>query len=221
MKYLNHVFALLLLAGLAFAIQPAESWTVGAIGKYSQVGAASVTTEGGNVTQLDLGSNISTEKWAGYWGNVTGLIVLAPNNADMFYTWAWASTDGGEVCAIAAAAGFDWTAVTGIAEGTVDTIWSFAAAETDSATNTLTEVCTIDVAGTTVATGSGVTTNGGLQTCALGDGDDAAKSDVAFCVNITSGTALFNAVTGDYELITATSETAGTFETHYFWLELD
>ena len=221
MKYIQYAFALLLFAGLAFAIQPAEDWQVGAQGRYTQIVQANVTTEGGNVTELNLSSNISTEKWAGYWGNVTGEIVLAPNNADMFYTWAWTSADGGEVCAVAATSGFNWAAVQTIAAATIDTIWFFDGGDTDSAVNTIPNACNLGVAGATPVGTGNYTGVGGFETCAVGDGDDAAKSDVAFCVNITNSGSLFNGLSGDYELLTATNETAGASETHYFWLELN
>jgi len=220
MKY-GLAFAVLLLAGLAFAIQPAEDWQVGPQGRYAQVLNANVTTEGGNVTELNLSSNISTEKWAGYYGNVTGQIVLAPNNADMFYTWTWTSAEGGEVCAVAAASGFDWSAVAAAAAGDVDTVWGFATGETDSSTSTMTGTCTMDVAGTSVPTACTTMPVSGLESTVITDGAAVVKSDIAFCVNITAGSTLFNGGTGDYELLTAADEVAGNMETHYFWLELN
>ena len=212
---------LLAVSGLAFAIQPAQGWTVVSTGKFAPSVNASVITEGGNVTNLNLAGNVSTEKWAGYWGNVTGQIVLAPNTANMFYTWAWTPADGGEVCAIAAPSGFNWATVQTIAAGTIDTIWTFAAG-TDDATSTLDEACNVDVAGTAVVGSAGVTTNGAgaYQTCAVGDGDDAVKGDVAFCVNMQSAGTLFNTQTGNYQLIAATDDAMGAYETHYFWMEL-
>ena len=219
MKKIGLFLGLLLALGLAFAIQPAEGWNAGAQGKYSSSANANVTTEGGNVTPLNLTGNVSTEKWAGYWGNVSGNIVLSPGT-DMFYTWAWTSGDG-EVCAIADSSGFDWSSVQAIAAATIDTIWGFVGADTDSATSTLTSACNLDVA-TSSVTGVGTTHtgSGNFETCAVGDGDDVAKQDVAFCVNISSA-ALFNGQTGDYELLAATDEALGATETHYFWVELD
>lgn len=219
----KQLLALLLLGSLAFAIQPAESWNVISTGKYAPTGNANVTTEGGNVTNLDLAGNISTEKWAGYWGNVTGQIVLSPGSAPLFYQWAWDSGDGGEVCAIAAASGFDWANVQATAGAAIDGIWGFSGTDTDSAASTLTESCSVDVAGTPVAGSAGITTNGAaFQTCAVADGAaPAAKSNIAFCVNITQGGTLFNTLAGDYQLLAPADETAGTTETHYFWIELD
>lgn len=221
MKKATTILSLLIIAGMCFAIRPADGWTVGATGKYTQSVQANVTTEGGNVTNLNLSSNISTEKWAGYWGNLSGNIFLSPG-VSMFYTWAWDSGSGGEVCAVTASSGFDWSNAQTIAAATVDTIWAFTGADTDSAANTLADSCSVTVAGTSIAGSVGTSTGtGGFQTCAVGDGDDTAKSDVAFCVNITQGGSLFNGQSGDYELLTATNETSGATETHYFWMELN
>ncbi len=226
MKYLQYAFALLLLAGLAFAIQPAEDWIDGPQGRYMAVMQANLTTEGGNVTELNLSSNISTEKWTGFWGNVTGDIVLAPNNVNMFYTWTWSASDGGEVCAVAAASGFDWSAVQSAVGSVVDTIWFFDTGDTDSGTNTIATAGDMEVAGTFVSGTDCTTTGTGggdiFETCVLADNAaPTLKDELAFCVNITSAGTLFNGQTGDYELLTATNETAGSSETHYFWMELN
>ena len=220
---IKYAFALLLIAGLAFAIQPAEDWDLGATGKYAQVLEVNYTTEGGNVTEINLTSNISTEKWAGFWGDVTGQLVLAPNNADMFYTWAWDSTDGGEVCAVAAPSGFDWTNVALAAAGAIDTVWGFATGDTDSSANTVADTCSIEVAGTAIPS-TACTTNveGGLESVVVQDGAPVlgVKDGLAFCVNITAGTSLW-AETVDYTLLVPTDEEAGTYETYHFWLELN
>ncbi|MFP3949484.1 MAG: hypothetical protein ACLFUZ_00105 [Candidatus Micrarchaeia archaeon] len=126
-------------------------------------------------------------------------------------------------CTVIICTAFIWntgSSVQNIAAATIDTIWGFGSA-TDNSTNTIPNACSLDVAGAT-PTGTGNFTGvDGFETCAVGDGDDAAKSDVAFCVNITQGGSLFNGQTGDYELLTATDDVAGTFETYHFWLELN
>ncbi len=218
------ILALLLVGSLAFAIQPAESWNIVSTGKFAPTGNANVTTEGGNVTNLDLSGNVSTEKWAGYWGNVTGEIVLSPSaGSPLFYSWMWDSSNGGKVCAVAAASGFDWSGLQGVSAAAVDGIWNFGAA-TDNATATFNETCAIDVAGIPIATTDGSLTGQRVdfETCVLADQPvPAAKADLAFCVEIFQNGGLFNGFTGDYELLAPANETAGATETHYFWLELD
>jgi len=218
------VLGLLLSAGVVLAIQEATTLTWIAEGKYNATPAAGDVTEGGNVTNLDISGNVSTEKWAGYWGNVSSALVLSPNDdgSAMFYSWAWNPASGGEVCAVAAASGFTWASVQTVSAAEVDTVWGFTGADIDSAASTLGESCAVTVAGTAVGASAGESTGlGGFQTCAVADAAvPAGKDDVAFCVNITSGGSLFNGEDGDYELLVATDETDGNTETYYFWIEL-
>jgi hypothetical protein len=218
------LLALLFVAGLAFAIQPVENWTQVSTGKYTPVAAAAVITEGGNVTNLDLRSNVSTEKWAGFYGNVSGGIVLAQaSGGSMFYTWAWTPAYGGEVCALADNS-FDWANVASVTASAIDAAWGFLGTETDDAAATFDENCNINIAGTAVANTNATTTGSGadtFQTCALSDTAVPAKGDLAFCVKIQNAGTLFNTATGDYELLTAANATAGEFENYNFWLELN
>jgi hypothetical protein len=223
MKFNMGLIAILFGMGLAFAIAPAGNWTVLSTSYYSSATNASVLTQGGNVTNLALSSNTSTLKWAGYWGNVTGGLLLAPSSGSFsFYTWAWNASKGGEVCSVAAATGFNWAAVAATTAGVVDTTWGFTTTDPDSATNTLTQgSCAITIGGvalSTVGNFTGIGTN--FETCAVDDGATTHMSDFAFCVNITTNGTLFNNQTGNYQLIMPTNNTAGTTSTDYFWLDL-
>ncbi len=214
------MLALVIGIGLLAAIQPAGGWTVVSSGNYTNTANANVTTVGGNVTNMNFNSNISTNKWAGFWGNVSGKTVLSPGTA-MFYTWTWTPTSGGDVCAVASPTGFNWAAIAITTATAINSVFGHGAA-TDNATNTLNDAtCSVNVAGTSV-TSTGNYTGGGtaFQTCAIQDGAATAKSDFAFCVNITGAGNLFNGQTGNYELLVPTNKTLGSTETYYFWLEL-
>lgn len=52
----------------------------------------------GNVTQIDIVANVLTKAWQGYYGEITGRIVLADANANKFYDWNL-TTPTGEVFA--------------------------------------------------------------------------------------------------------------------------
>lgn len=219
------LFLLLFATAFAFAIQPAEEFAVGQIGRYTSTASANFTTEGGNVTELNLTGNVSTEKWAGFWGNVNGNIVLAPNNTAFLYVWNWTPTNGGEVCAVAASSGFDWTTLNAITNAaTINTMWGFGAAA-DNATITFNETCTSIVINNQSVTNTIASLTGqknDFRTCAIADsGSPSTKADVAFCVNIKDAGNLFNGQTGNYELIVPTNASLGATETYYFWLELE
>jgi len=48
----------------------------------------------GNVTELTIFSYSITQAWQGYFGNVTGSIILADNNDNIMYNWSVASPQG-------------------------------------------------------------------------------------------------------------------------------
>ncbi len=222
MKLSIGLIAILLGIGLAFAISPAGDWNVISTGRYTSATNASVTTEGGNVTNADLNSNTSTVKWAGFWGNITSALVLSPGVGQAsLYSWAWAPANGGEVCSVPAASGFDWANVASVATTDIDTMWGFNVSDADSAANTLTDsACAITIGGTPVTTVGNKTGVGGFETCAVSDSATSLKSDFAFCADIASAGTLFNNQTGNYELIMPTNNTVGGTETYYAWLDL-
>ena len=221
------IMMVLLGMGMAFAIQPAQSWTQISSGFYNSSPAANLTTQGGNVTAANIAGNVSTTKWAGFYGNVSAGIVLTPGGlTNIFYKWNWTpGTNTGRLCAVPGTA-FDWTTTTGATKANIDSIWSFTTTDSDSATNTLVDAaCVItEIAQKNVSSGAAVTTGTGggdtFQTCAIKDGAAAAKTDFAFCGKITSATA-FNGGTANYELIVPTNRTIGSTEKYYAWLELD
>jgi len=216
------IFIFLFGIGLAFAIQPVGNWTIISTGHFTPNATTNVTTAGGNVTNMNLSSSISTTKWAGYWGNVSGSLVLAPNSSSAnFYAWAWNISNGGVVCAVAAPYGFNWAAVQNTTAPFVDTVWAFGAAS-DNATNTLVNTCTITVGGVTVTGTAGNMTGGNtFKTCALSDAaTPTTKSDLAFCVNIASAGTLFTGGSGNYQLMVPTNKTYGATETYSFWMDL-
>src|SRR3989344_2655538 len=54
----------------------------------------SVDARGGNVTELNIIALTETQSWQGYYGNVTGNIVLQDANTQMFYNWSNTNVSG-------------------------------------------------------------------------------------------------------------------------------
>ena len=48
----------------------------------------------GNVTELNVTGFTITQSWQGYFGNVSGTIMLADNNDNVMYNWSLASPEG-------------------------------------------------------------------------------------------------------------------------------
>ncbi len=53
-----------------------------------------IAAEAGNVTGMNLVTNANTRAWAGYYGNVSGTIVLSDAGSNNLYTWAIANPTG-------------------------------------------------------------------------------------------------------------------------------
>jgi hypothetical protein len=64
----------------------------------------------GNVTEMNFNSSSITRTWQGYFGNITGIIVLGDSNNNTLYDWSVASPQG-EVYAVRNAAVPTWTKV--------------------------------------------------------------------------------------------------------------
>ena len=199
------------------SMSPVSNATFVEEGRYNYAGGmANDTTEGGNITGFNLTGNDSTDRWAGYFGNVSGEIVLGINASNIMYGWVWNGA-AGEVCATAAAGTFDWAGIAAATAQEINSIFSHVASS-DNATNTLADGSgAIDIEGTSI-TSTAATDIQGWQTVAIGDGGGASKADYAFCVNLTSGAPTVAGSNGNYQLMVATQP--ATIENYYFFLDL-
>ncbi len=202
----------------------AANVTVGSTGRYDpNITAGNVTTEGGNVTNVDLNSNASTDRWAGFYGNITGAILLSQRvGAQAVYIWAWDSSYGGVVCASTGSSAP--SELMGATYADIDDAWSFSPTVTDSAARTFNNSnCSQTFGPTTLANSYYADTGsaGGFITCAWKSVFTPAKSNMLFCTNITNSGPLFNGETGDYEIMVPTAYGTGVYETYYFYASLN
>jgi hypothetical protein len=61
----------------------------------------------GNVTYMTLYGYTITQSWQGYYGNISGTVMLADNNDNVLYNWSLADPEG-EVYASENGTGIDW-----------------------------------------------------------------------------------------------------------------
>jgi len=217
---------LLLGSGLVMAISnasvsgtPLDRWG-------GNANAGSITTEGGNITSANVAANTLTDRWAGFFGNVTGNIYLTDNSGNTTnYLFMWtASSPTGYVC-VSENNNFPFGSATNATAAGIDGAWSFGAA-TDNATNTFTtSTCDITfynpyVEITDTATAKNAT-NSAFETCAIDDGTSSpAETDFAFCTAINQSGKNYLNQSADYELIVPTTVGSAT-ETYYFYAELN
>jgi len=69
-----------------------------------------VAAEAGNVTEFNTNGSSITRTWQGYFGNITGMIVLGDANNNTLYDWYLASPQG-EIYAVRNAIVPTWTSV--------------------------------------------------------------------------------------------------------------
>ncbi len=76
-------------------------------GEYLKTSADSVNLEAGNITYADVETNMSTYRWAGLFGNVSGNIVLGDSSNNVMYQW----TAQGKMVYASTAASVTWTSL--------------------------------------------------------------------------------------------------------------
>ena len=62
--------------------------------RFNVTGAQTVPAQAGNITEFNANANGITQTWQGYFGNVSGAILLADANNHTFYDWNSASPYG-------------------------------------------------------------------------------------------------------------------------------
>jgi hypothetical protein len=217
-------------AGIVMAISGAGASQVGSQYRWTGQTAGNITTEGGNITNVNINGTTLTDRWASFWGGVTGAIVLG-NKTTYVYQWAWDPTaDAGEVC-LSTASAYNFINATAATAADVDTAWSFTGVGSDTAAKTFVGgTCSaLNFIHTSVAAPIQITHASpstfmtcGIHTEAVG----TAKANFAFCTPIqVSGTGKnYNNVAANYEIMVPTADgtaSPSATETYYFYAELN
>jgi len=109
------LFVLLILGVLAIAgatalpSGPSSATVIGST-TYGGAGAANLSAIAGNVTEVNFAGVSTSQTWQGYFGNVTGTIVLSNAQNQSLYNWALASPSG-QVYATRTASVPAWTSI--------------------------------------------------------------------------------------------------------------
>jgi len=227
MQWLVLVLFGVLLFGSVFAAAGPDDISAGTQGRYTTTPLnENVTTEGGNVTDVNLTSNASTEKWVGFYGNVSGNLLLSKGTGAALYVWTWSPTNMSKVCVSLNAAWTYWSALASPTTATMDTLFGFTtAADADTITKTLVTTCSQTYTASGAVTGKGNYTNDATgakawETCSFSRGAEAAQEDYVFCVNMS--TAKTAAVGGywTYQVMAPIQSTINYFDQYFFYTEL-
>ena len=193
--------------------------TEGASTGGTSTGTSTVNIDGGNVTYVDVNSDVVTSRWAGFFGNVSGSLFLSDASANNFYQWSISSMTGAVVYAADGSVS-DWAAGTSIvplnnsnAPAYVNGVYTDNFTQTYAANEAFTS-STYNIAATPYATtynSSGVA--GNLKTYALYSITDAKTIWAGKVVDDADG---FDGTTVDYQILLP----AQTGTTYSFYMEL-
>ncbi len=204
---------LILTAGLVCSINTPDGVSLAESneGSLTETSLESKIAEGGNVSNLNLDTNLSTQRWQGFVGNVTGNLSLG-RSTNLLYNFGSAEID--TVFATTESGTFDWANLAAATVSEVDTQWSFSNGA-DQAVDAFTGTATLEG----VAAVPTVTLGGGFLSAIFDDGAAvAAKTDLVFAANVTAAAAGFDGASYEYELMVPTT-TSGT-DTYYFYVSL-
>ncbi len=228
------ILALLLLAYLPTALAvpvPATGLTPGGSSRRNLTTSdnTNVSAVAGNVTRIDiLGISITTS-WQGFYGNISGNIILADANNDSFYEWGNGTSINGEVFASRDAV-IDWGTIncsnsTQIAQE--EAYLNQSAGDGDSVSNTFNEtdhapflvgLRTMSACPSTNVFTAGSKVNGNWDQILLADADDKT----VYTTIIDRGTQGYNGRTWDFQLLVGEHGKHGdtSTTTYYFFTEL-
>lgn len=220
--------ALLVLAGIVAASEPMNgSVTAGNQSRYQQPAAVagSLVTEGGNVTEVNIsGTNSSTERWAGFYGNLSGSnLVLGDSTGNEFYAWSVGNVN--ELWKVYASEDSNptWASlVAGGCSGNCNT-WVYNGAWADNYTNTFTSSGAARFADITIANINYTLSFNypGDPTWPTYDLSDGTGEDI-WAANISTSASAFNNQSGVvYQLLVPANPNPDTSVTYYFYLEVN
>ena len=227
------LLTLLTILGIGFATaQPigVDNITVETSSRFNDtVAPTEIQAQAGNVTELSITGISVTRYWQGFYGNITGTIILADSTGNNFYDWN-VSTPTGQVYA-SRNDSITWSSVNCAVAGDITTEESFLGHQSsapDSITNTFTSTThpsilvgsnTIDNCFATQAYDSTGEQNNAFHQILLNGGGDMIYTTII--ENTT--TAGFNNVPWHFQLLVGepgAGANATTTTPYYFYLEL-
>ncbi len=194
--------------GGTLATGTTESWS----------GTTSTSTgiQGGNITEANITGYAQTDRWAGFWGEITGGVRLADSSANVFYEWTVSDVTDSVIYAANGTVS-NWGTVAAAGVGDMPAFLTTAA--TDNYTNTFgsTEAfnsSSLNIASTPYTSTWQTGSQGALKTYALKDADD---TDLIWAGKAIADTASFASGTLDYQVLVPAYTSSISYN---FYLEL-
>ncbi len=190
----------------------------------------SIQAQAGNVSELSISAVAVTRTWQGFYGNITGQLILADSSGNNFYDWNVTSPSG-QVYA-SRNDSISWTGVTCLSGARIEDEEAYLGRTTtdpDSVTNTFTDtnhpsflVGTQSISGcpTTQAYGSGGSQSGEFWQVLL---DDPNQNTIYTTLIQDIATQGFNERPWHFQLLVGENGHPGNegTTTYYFYVELN
>lgn len=213
----------LLLVGASYAadIQGANT-TVVQSSTGPTVAATTVNAIGGNVTAVNINGTAITDRWAGFYGNISGVVRLSDSTGNKFYQWTVSQLTGSVVYATNGTVS-NWSTLDVATYSNMPSYLQQSAADNYSNTFTSNEAFTtnlrsvagVDYTYTLNASGQ----NSQFKTYAMTADVSASANDnstIVFAGKAVQAANSFNGGAADFQIIAP----ARTQTTYYFYLEL-
>jgi hypothetical protein len=190
-----------------------------------------VNAQAGNVTQLTITALSITKTWQGYYGNISGAIVLQNSNNNTFYNWTMASASGKIFATRASNAVFTAVNCTnstqraaeettlGVVAGDADSVANTFSGNTHPAFGVGTQNITANQCNSTNAFGSTGPQAANFFQVLLSD----SSSNTIYTTIMNGSKAGFDGGNWDFELLVGQNGHAGgsTVTPYYFFVELN
>lgn len=230
-EFRKAIIALLIVSALAAVFVSAEpfgvdeTYQVNSTRYNATVTPSAINAQAGNVTELEINATAVTTSWQGYYGNVTGTLILADSAGNNFYDWN-VSTPSGEVYASRSNA-VTWSSIACASNANVSVEETYLGQTTDdpdSVNNTFSGIAPdFDVGSVSLSGcyGTNAYDDTGAQTtdfhqALLSDGPNIVYSTL---LNSSVG---FNSQTWDFQLLVGENGKVGNEAAtpYYFYVEL-
>jgi len=213
---------ILALATTAYAAPSLASITTGTPERCNgSTGTNFVIAEGGNITPMNISGDAQTDAWQGFYGEITGQIILGDNSCDKMYDWSLVNLSGEVYLSVNNAVA--WAAIAGQQVCTVDEGLTGTGSDRVNRTFTNNTLAGWDVGGTpingacqTYTYVNNASQNVSFEEIILNDG----TTQYIYATKINADTAGFDGNTHDYQIIVPDNTSTQT-TTYYVYVEFN
>lgn len=209
------VLALMILsAAIAYAATPngAQIYSTSDMGRFPTPGPDDVDLQAGNITRINLVSNMSTIRWTGLFGNASGSLKLGDSGGIVMYSW----TALGNLVYLSEDTPA-WATLADASEADVGAVYTFiASSAADNYTNTFSNAPE-DIGSNLFTISSDYATSMSNSTTVWKTYSLTDGANIVFAGKVSSGGQAYNGDYVDYQMLIPEDGTGGD-ETTTNWM---